>query len=696
MTRGARALRRGFALLAVTGLVMVSATAAQAREKATNATTSTSAAPGSSTLPVGLSLVSQSTWVPLHDVFQMTLHIDNPDLAARPGAAIALRVRQSATSRSGFDDVIANRNLGGTLYVPDQISLASLTPDKHRNVTVRFGLTGSPVRPRLGITRHGVYPVEVQLVNTGVASASFVTFLVVVDPGSAPIDKPLSVAFVWQVVADPMVLPDGSNDPHVVAEIKQGGRLDRIATLLAQTGGMRYSLVLGPETAQAWKKLAQQPHAKAVASSFARVRAAALRSSTEVLSAPFVPIDAAALDAAGLGSYLPAQYLLGASALRSALGATPSPPAQSAFIDPAPTDDAVVDGFRQQLIDRIAVREQALIPVTHPFSPAQAFDLETTGGGSRAIATAPFVENLVNGSDPSALRAERVVAALAEIAYETPSIARGIVLAPPARWKPDVKTMGTIVAALRSLPLVQTATLDDVFGSISTEQALGTDVQRRLVPAVPSDMPVNADEYRTTADELSAYRDVVGARDKVVVDGEAALNTVLSTSIPADRAHTELAKIDTAVHAFTSGIRADEKRITLTSRRARVPLTFENNLKPARDVTVRVHLESAKLVFPEGADQSKVLKPGSTTIRFSVEARASGTFPMTIRVTSADGRLAFGDPVRVTVRSAVFGGWAVGVTVAALVFLAGWWANHFRRARRNRRRASQPAPASTS
>ncbi len=58
---------------------------------------------------------------------------------------------------------------------------------------------------------------------------------------------------------------------------------------------------------------------------------------------------------------------------------------------------------------------------------------------------------------------------------------------------------------------------------------------------------------------------------------------------------------------------------------------------------------------------------------------------MTISVTSHDGKLAFGPPVRVTVRSAVFGGWAVGVTVAALVFLAGWWANHFRRTRRSRR-----------
>ena len=652
----------------------------------------TTEAPGPPPLPVGLSLVSQSTWVPLGQTFTMKLHIDNPRLAASPNAAISIRVHQSTTSRSGFDDVIRNQSLGGTLYVPNQISVASLHPDAHDDISIVFGLSGSGVRPTIGIGRQGVYPVEVQLVNTGVASGSFVTWLVAVDTGaSKPIEKKLSVALVFQAVADPIALPDGSDDPAVVAEMRRGGRLDQVATLLAHTSGLRTSLVLGPETAEAWKRLAS--HDTAIKASFARVRAAALRSTTEVLPTPYVPIDAAALEAAGLGVYLTGEYATGARALHSALGASPATTAQSAFIDPAPTTDAAVDALRQTLIDRVAVREQALIPVTHPFSPAEAFVLDTAGGGARAVATAPFVEDLFNGPDPSALRAERVVAALAEVAYETPSIARALVIAPPARWKPDLATMDTVLAALRTLPLAESATLDDVFGTVSTEQALGADVQRRLVPAEPPPTPVSPVEYQTVANELAAYGEVVGSQDPVVVTGKAALLTTLSTSISPERAHTELANIDSAVHRFTAGVAADEKRVTLTARRAAVPLSFENHLAPARDVTVRVHLESAKLLFPNGADQTVTLKPGSNTIRFTVEARASGTFPMTISVTSQDGKLAFGAPVRVTVRSAVFGGWAVGVTVAALVFLGGWWANHFRRTRRDRRRAAAPAPA---
>jgi hypothetical protein len=284
-----------------------------------------------------------------------------------------------------------------------------------------------------------------------------------------------------------------------------------------------------------------------------------------------------------------------------------------------------------------------------------------------------------------------VIAALAEVAYETPSIDRGLLVAPPEDWMPDVSMMRTIFDALRTLPLVQPATLDDLFnpGGVSTEQSDGSDVQRRLVAATPALTPVGPDEYEATSNELSAYREVVGPADPVVVDGQAALLTSLSTNITPDRAHAALAKVMAQIQAYTASVTAEQKRITLTSRRADVPLTFQNNLK--RAVKVRVHLDSTKLTFPNGSDPEVTLRPGSNTIRFTVEARASGTFPMTITVTSPDGRLTFGQPVQVSVRSAVFGGWAVGLTIVALLFLAGWWANHFRRTRRSRKDARTPA-----
>jgi hypothetical protein len=670
-------------------------TAASRAAAQETSTTKPPAAPAA--LPVGLSLVSQDTWVGLGDTFTMNLHIDNRTLANRPGAQISVRIDESRTSRSGFQEVIDNGDPGDTIF-QNLITVASLQPDAKGDVPITFGLSNSGVKPTIRITHPGVYPVAVQLVNTGVASGSFVTWLVVVDTSTPnPIDKKLSVAFVAQAVANPIALPSGADDPKVVLSMKTGGRLDKIATLLAANPGVRMSLALSPETAVAWRRLAR--HDPAIVRSFSSIRAVVTRPSTEVMPATYVPIDAASLDAAGLGTYLKGEYDQGAASMRTAFGVNPAASAQSTFVDPVPTSDAVIDGLSNMVIDRVAVRDPALISVDHQFSPAQAFVLDTADGNeSRGVATDPYLEDLLRGRDPGALRAERVIAALAEIAYEQPAISRGVVIAPPERWNPDLRAMQTIFTTLRTMPLVQSATLDDLFATVTNEQALGTTVQRRLALGAPTPAPVDPTQYLTTASELAAFRDVVGARDPSVVKGEAALLTTLSTSMTPERVRSELDQIDVAVRAFTAGVVADEKRITLTSRRAQVPLTFENNLKPARTVTVRVHLDSAKMLFPKGADQQFPLKPGSNTIRFDVEARASGTFSMTITVTSPDGRLHFGAPVQVTVRSAVFGGWAVGLTVAALVFLAGWWANHFRRTRKHRRAerqspAPEPAPA---
>jgi hypothetical protein len=344
------------------------------------------------------------------------------------------------------------------------------------------------------------------------------------------------------------------------------------------------------------------------------------------------------------------------------------------------------------VVTRVAVRDTALQPVQHPFTPAQAFALATPEGTSRGVATAPFVEKLLEGPDSSALKVQRVVAALAEIAYETPAIPRGIVLAEPAAWRPDLATFTALVDALRGFPLVQPVTLDDLFARISTERVNGVDVARRLAQGTPPPTPLTLSEYLAAQQELDAYRAVSVPTDPVVVNGEQALLNALSTAITPERARAELARINTAVTAFTNAVTVDAKRVTLTSRRAKVPITFENKL--SHSVRVKVHLDSPKLLFPLGPEPVIELPPGRTTLRdpFVVEARTSGTFPMTIVLTSVDDQLRFGQETRVTVRSAVFGGFALALTIGALVFLAGWWANHYRRTRRSRRRA---APAVT-
>jgi Family of unknown function (DUF6049) len=638
-------------------------------------------------VPVGVHLVQQDPWVRAGGEFTMLLGIDDRRLVGRPDAALAISVHQRTRTRSSFDEVIANGHPGSGLYTLPLIPVA-LLPDFGGNLVVTLGLAGSHAGTTIGIADPGVYPVEVSLTNTGVATGSFITWLVVVSNSERPVDEPLMVSSIWPVTAPPARLPDGSVDPAVVEQMSRGGRLDRIATLLRRTAGTPISLSVGPETMKTWSKVAAENDG--AAAGFDRVRNAARRTTTELLPTPYVPADLPALEFNGFGDKVPDLLTQGNETMQDVVGAAPSDKSQTMFLDPA--DDAATDRVRGLAITRLAVRDSALETVTHRYSPAQAFPLTTNAGRSLAVATAPFVENLLTGDDPPALKSQRVIAALAEIAYEYPSIPRGVVLAPPTDWRPELDAYTTLFDALRTFPLATPVTLDTLFTRISREEdENGADVERRFVPTVPPVTPLTRSEWDAAQRELDAYRGVAPTDDPVVARSDEALLRALSTGITGEQAQAELAPVYGAVKDFTSRITVDAKRVTLTSRRANVPITFENTLN--RTVRVRVHLESEKLLFPNGADVEVNLPPGRTTLRdeFLVEARTSGTFPLDIGLTTVDGALSFGD-TRVTVRSAVFGGFAIALTVGALVFLAGWWANHLRRTRRARRQA---APALT-
>lgn len=633
----------------------------------------------------GVRLLSQTPWVGPAGTFTMRLRIEG-GLAATPGVAVALRVHQSVTTRSAFDAAIDDGDLGGLLDQPERIPVAAL-PRRGPEVTLRLGLADAPTppdRPTLAVRRPGVYPVEVSLTGPGAPPDSFVTWLVVVDP-DAPPTAPLLVAMIWPLVTGPSTLPDGTPDPTVTAQLVPGGRLDRITTLLVRPNRVPLSVVVGPDTAEAWARLADAESESGAG--LDRLRRAVGTGATEVLPAPYVPIDAPSLGAAGLGDRIPSEYALGADTLRRVIGRGPTRPASTAFVDPV--DDTTLDRLRDLLVTRVAVRDEVLSPAVHQFTPSRKFVIETGTGRTEGVATAPFVERLLDDDADPAVRVARVVAALAEVAYEEPGVPRGIVISRPVDWRADAATTGPLLDALRTLPLVEPVTLSDFFDGVTAARD-DDDAVRRIAPYIPAPLGVTAAEYRSTADRLRAYGRVVGADDPSTIAAEQALQTSLAGDISAARARAGLAAVDETVRALTESVVVDAKRVTLTAERASVPLTIENRTDPARPVKVRVRVESDKLRLPEGAEQVVTLEPGRNVVPFAVEVRTAGTFPVTVETTSVDGTLEFGSPVRLTVSSSVYGGVGVLITIGALAFLGLWWGNHWRRNRRTRRSAGTP------
>jgi len=627
--------------------------------------------------PAGVHLVGQTPWVAPAGTFTMRLRLEDRAAALTPGVAVALRVHQSVTTRSAFDAAVDDGDLGGLLDQPERIPVAGL-PRVGGTVTLRLGLTGSDLRPTLAVRRPGVYPIEVSLTGPGAPAGSFVTWLVVVDP-EAPPTAPLLLATVWPVVAPPATLPDGTADPRVTAQMAPGGRLDRITDLLVRPQRIPLSLVVGPETAEAWARRAESvPSAGA---GIDRLRRTVGTGNTEVLPAPYVPIDGPSLAAAGLGGRIASEYELGADALRRSIGRGPGRPGSTAFVHPV--DNAVLDRLRDRLVTRVAVRDERLEPVPHQYTPARRFEIETGVGRTEGVATAPFIERLLDGDADPAVRVARVVAALTEVAYEEPGVPRGVVISRPADWEPDPATTGPLLDALRTLPVIEPVTLSAFFDRVNA--ADGDDAVRRITPVMPPPTAFSAEEYRTTSERLSAYARVVGAGDPSTVAAEQALHDALAGDVSAERARAELAAVDRTVDALTAAVTVDAKRITLTARRASVPLTFDNRTEPPTTVKVRVRITSDKLRLPDGAEQILELAPGRTVVPIPVEVRTAGTFPMEIETTSVDRALQFGPPVRLTVSSSVYGGVGIFITIGALAFLGLWWGNHWRRSRAARR-----------
>jgi hypothetical protein len=645
-------------------------------------TTTTTPAPAVPLAPPGVSLVAQPPWIATQGAELLDLHLDEPSVAAQTDAGIQLTIHNSVTSRTDFDHAVSGTSLPD-VQTRMTFPFSSIQLNAQHQFVVAFGLSGSAQPRSVAIDSAGVYPIEVGLVGTKVTHSTFVTWMVVVDPQATSL-QPLRVSWIWQLQTGPSTTPTGGVDPATLAAMGPGGRLDHIASLLGRATNFPLTLGIGPETLMTWQREAQHVHA--LASGLQLVRQAAARRSTQLLPEPYVPISGPAIEAEGLGSDLPEEYVAGSSAIAGAAGEIPDP--RTAFVDPV--DTPTLDQLTQMLVGRFVVRDSALAATVEPLTPAQPFEVTTSDGtAAPAAASDTKLEALLVRPGPPALREQRMVAALAEIAYEAPSQTRGVILATPNDWSPDLATVSLLLRDLAHDPLVAPATLDTFFAQVGPAQFNGAPLRRRLAPATShAAVPLHAAQYNTAVRDLAAYGSIVGPTDPSIAAGQHALLLALSTTNSPSQARAYLDTITAKLQTLTVGVTTTAKTLTLTARRAFLPLSFQNTTG-RQGIHVLVHLDSPKLIFPKGPDFPLTLPLGHTTAKrdeFPVEARASGTFVMTITLESPDRSIKL-VTTSVTIRSTVFSGIGVALTLSALVFLAGWWGNHFVRTRRARRRA---------
>lgn len=635
-------------------------------------------------------LVQQDAWTPVGGDLQLRVRI--PAALIAPEATLSLSAYEPVGNRAAFDRTLEDQSRGSVLdQVVIPISSLPIGAGDARTVTVGLEASGAARDPaRLSVRRTGVYPLAVEVRDADDRpQGGFLTLVVAVaqtaSGTAASVDEPLGVAWTWPLAAGPSTLPDGSDDPEVTAALRPDGRLGRQAVALTRAGDLPLTLVPGPETLEAWSR--QGADDPAIARGAAAVEDVVGRD--EIIASTYVPTDLPSLLAAGLDGVVDAELVTGDDTLARLLGSRPDVRIALA----QPVDAASLTRLRAQGVDRVVVDGDALASSnraapTRPFLLQPAPSLIPSGPIS-ALAGDGGIQQLLVGDASPALRAQRVLAALSVIALEDPDTERAVTIVNPEDLDPPLALFDALLTGLRGNPLLNPMTVDQVFAEVPAETSNGAPVTRNLAPYSPPAPPVVPFVYTNAQSRLEAFRSLAGPSDPVVLLGDRALLICQSSTFtgPAGtvRARATLDAINVGIDAFLSQIRIPRpSTITLTSRSGEIPLTFRNDT--GRPIDVFIELASAKLAFPEGATRAMRLPTKSTTLRVPVEARTSGTFPLKLTVTSANGSLPIANST-FRVRSTAFSTVGIGLMVGAVMFLIGWWLLHTRRSRRARRTA---------
>ncbi len=538
------------------------------------------------------------------------------------------------------------------------------------------GLDGTD-NDKVFLERSAVHPVRITIGPPGEAPADeIVTYLVAVDDDRP---DPLPVALVMPIHAPPLRLPDETRDEEVLDQWHRGGRLERIASEIADHPEIPLTLSIGAETVESWAEVADDD--AGVKEGFDALADATRSENRQVLATPYVRLHLPSLEEADLSEEVAVQHRAGASALDTALGLRVD--TRTAQLSAA--DEASLTTLREDVfVDRVVIPEAAVSDASPRGARGGIHHVVTGDSEIEAALADPFLALMPAFGGTPAEQAQRFVAALSVDALTTPIEERsaGAVVAPPDEWRPDEGLVNEILAALDRHPLIDPVTLDQWFVRVGA--AMTSDPSEVTVSPLELAAPsVSPEQLATSRFELGSLESLLGD-DPRVERGRAAILRAPSADFQgasgAARVREDLGRISEDAEAFLAGITAEEKSVTLTGRSATIPLTLNNATD--RTVSVNVVLDAPKLIFPDGDRIPVELPTGATTIRIPVRARASGTFPMLVTLMTSDEVFQIGPTSQITIRSTLFasiGGW---ISAGAIAFLALWWGLHVLRARR--------------
>jgi hypothetical protein len=639
---------------------------------------------------VTVRLTSFAPWAAPDRPLTVAIQITNSGQTTIEDLAIRLTIRDRVRSRSALRVALDRQPQGEILAVTTEELADPLEPGQTATVTIQRDL-GSLANAFLpGRGGSGVYPlaIRVQAAEQTIAdrSGAFV-FL-----AQAP-ETQLNVVWVLPIHRATAIDPAGAYDrKQLEAELLQNGSVRGLVEILERH--LTASLTLAPSGAlldqledvsngfdqrDATGNRVAVPATDAVAVAAGellnRLRLAAAAPAIQLATAPYARADIVSLVAADMSFDAQQQIAAGRDTVRRLLGRETDPAlfATAAYrADARSARTLATLGARTLVLDPEMLREQ---PEGRFGNPDRPEEVRASGRTFDALLVdAPARERLQARTDDPVLAAMGVFAEAAVSYFEVPGLAaaRTIVLATDSM--PSAAIAGPLADALTQAPWIRLRSPNDVVSDPALEPS--TEPLRLLT--TDEITPERLIQARTARGSVDLLRPVVEAPDLLAnLDRKILIAESIDYGRSRQNVATAFARSARATaEATLAGIKVPPRRVTLTSRGGRVPVTVVN--ETGYTIRVRVRLDSAKVAFPDGASRRVTVegrpdRQALSTVTFDLEARAAGSFPIEVRIETPDGGRQIGTG-QLLVRSTAVSAVAFAATAGGVLFLVGAWA----------------------
>jgi hypothetical protein len=612
------------------------------------------------------------------------------------GEGLEVVVYGRLTARSQFQAALGG-DVSGPFY-DDTVPLSKLANDSHGGLDVNIPVnqpTGRNAYDSLPIPTTGVYPVQAYLEIARVRKGQPLTTFIVYAGNDASNLQRLDVALIAPFGATVPISPAGSIGPMAASTAEQ---FEADAAVLA---GSPVPVTIRAEV----------PAIEALAGGKARERAAvahlrqAVASGDELLPSTDLPLDVAELVSSGLTADLASELTGGDAALGGLLGVAPVPRTWAFSGDVGSTSVGALAGLGAQ---EVAVPEgdlSSLPAADQELTFAQPTKLSLQGTDIRVVgADSELSERIGDAATPgeAVLVADQVLAELAMIDLETPSVLRGVVLMAPPHTALNPVFLSVLLAGLGDNPLLRAVALRGIFQDVPPAPSGTSGTLVRQLEGAQQVTPLGgAGQLQQALGVVAAMGEVYGDTTPLVSglsqDLVVSLSSVFSGSRRASliAAALQVAKVDLHKVHLPSSI-----SITLTSGQGRLPVTLVSTAdlpvhvvlvltsEQLRFLTAHFNGGGCSAVNAGSEDCQLTLSRPTTSLQIPVIVRTPGAFPLLLKVETPSGEVLATSTD--TVRSTAIGDVAVVLMVGAALFLAVWWLRNARHGRRARRLVPKP------